>query len=142
MTAAFIMFSPFNLKYYHCMNIFFSAWSYPLIATVMWNNKLNLLISTLDSFFTLFIIFILTHSSIKWILDQMISKILPAWTFYVPQIDAKAMYYPSIENNFQAQIHSSKIASPTITAIEFCPFFFFTFYYLSKGTSISKCYKL
>lgn len=39
--------------------------------------------------FILFIILILTHSSIKWILDQKIFKILPAWIFYVPQIDGE-----------------------------------------------------
>ena len=65
----------------------------------------------------------------------MISKILPAWTFYVPQIDGKAVYCPSIENNFQAQIHISKIASPTVTAIEFCPGFLFLFLFFLHFTT-------
>lgn len=44
------MFSLFNSKYYHfILNVVFLVWSYPLIAIVTWNNKLNLQTSAIDS---------------------------------------------------------------------------------------------
>lgn len=124
MNAAFIMFSLFKSKYYHfILSVFFLAWSYPLIAIVMWNNKLNLQTSALDSslhFYNFYFNSLIykMNSWTRWFLKSS----QPEHSTCLKLMENSVL--PKHRKQFSGSNTYFKISSPTVTAIKFCTGFY------------------
>ena len=101
----------------------FLAWSYSLIAIVMWNNKLNLQTSVLDSslhFYNFYFNSLIykTNSWTKWFLKS--SQLEHSTCLKLMENSV----LPKHRKQFSGSNTYFKISSLTVTAIKFCPEFY------------------